>query len=162
MKPQHRGQAPIGLVILVAAVLTDGCSPREGGGDKATTSPSTSAEEAASALSGVYRWTLTKEDALAHGLPQDKTPDALAQLPTVGTRILKDGTWVGDPGLDRGDHGTYTVDGDRLAFRGSDNSRVLTFTFSADDKGDLTLTPVLPMNLEDAFIWSTEPWTKIQ
>jgi TRAP-type transport system periplasmic protein len=113
---------------------------------------------AASSLNGVYRWTLTKADALAHGLPQDKTSEALTQFPSISNRTLKDGTWTGDPDPN-GNGGTYTVDGNRVTFKWG--CCVLTFTFSRDASGTLYLTPVLPMDPGDAWVWSTEPWIKI-
>jgi hypothetical protein len=105
---------------------------------------------------------MTKGHAVAYAPPGEyTTPAALAQLPRVGTRILKDGTWVGDPGYEYGDNGTYIVQGDQITFRGS-TPPPLTFTFSADAKGNLTLSPVQPMSVDDAYIWATELWTKIQ
>ncbi len=169
--------------VAVTAVIAIACSPRsmgstassnpDGSGvtlpasQSAVASPSvaipspSAVDAATSALNGTYRWTMTKEDALAYAPPEDRTPEALATLPRVGTRILKDGTWVGDPGSVNGDNGTYAVDGNRVAFR-SVGGDLYTFTYTADAKGDLTLVPVQPIRPEDAYIWSTEPWTKIQ
>ena len=73
---------------------------------------------------------------------------------------LKDGKWENESG----DTGTYQVDGDRFVFdwRGVPGfGYAMTFTFSADEKGNLRLTPVLPMEPGDVFVWSTEVWTKI-
>jgi TRAP-type C4-dicarboxylate transport system substrate-binding protein len=113
---------------------------------------------ASSSLNGIYRWTLTKADALAHGLPSDKTSEGLAQLPSISNRTLKDGTWTGDPDPN-GNGGTYSVDGNRVTFKWG--CCVLTFTFSRDASGTLHLTPVPPMDPGDAWVWSTEPWIKI-
>ena len=179
-----RGRRGLIAAVALTAVIAIGCSPSaagpsassnpDGSGVTAPASqsalaspsemsiPSPSAVDAAtSALNGTYRWTMTKEDALAYAPPEDRTPEALATLPRVGTRILKDGTWVGDPGSVNGDNGTYAVDGNRVAFR-SVGGDLYTFTYTADAKGDLTLVPVQPIRPEDAYIWSTEPWTKIQ
>jgi TRAP-type C4-dicarboxylate transport system substrate-binding protein len=115
---------------------------------------------AASALNGIYRFTLTKKDALEHGTANDKSPEGLAHFPAVTTVILKDGKWENETG----DTGTYQVDGDRFVFdwRGVPGfGYAMTFTFSADKKGNLRLTPVLPMEPGDVFVWSTEVWTKI-
>jgi TRAP-type transport system periplasmic protein len=115
---------------------------------------------AASALNGIYRFVLTKEDALAHGTANDKSREGLAQFPAVTTVTLKDGTWENESG----DTGTYEVSGDRFVFDWSGLpgfGYAMTFTFSADEKGNLRLTPVLPMEPGDVFVWSTEVWTKI-
>jgi TRAP-type C4-dicarboxylate transport system substrate-binding protein len=114
---------------------------------------------AASALNGVYRFTLTKEDALSHGTANDKSPQGLAQFPHVTTVTLKDGKWDNEY-----DTGTYEVTGDRFVFDWGGVpgfGYAMTFTFSADEKGNLQLTPVLPMDPGDVFVWSTEIWTKI-
>jgi len=114
-------------------------------------------------LNGTYRWTLTDQDALAHGTSNDKTDQALAEnFPNVFTVTLKDGTWVmrqtADP--ESGD-GTYAIDGDRIAFTWPRASAVLRFTFSLDARGNLRLRPVPPMDAGDQFVWSTKIWTKI-
>jgi hypothetical protein len=162
-------------VVAAAALAITACSPSTAvpkvidtasgisslsGSPALATSPVPSAA-APSTLNGTYRWTMTKEHALAYAPPEDTTPAAIAQLPRVGTRILKDGTWVGDPGYENGDNGTYIVQGNQITFRGS-TPPPLTFTFSADAKGNLTLSPVQPMSADDAYIWATELWTKIQ
>ena len=73
---------------------------------------------------------------------------------------LNDGRWDGK-GSDGGTNsGTYTVTGNQLTFDWAGS--ILIFTFTEDITRDLRLTPVLPMNPGDVFIWSTEPWTKIQ
>jgi hypothetical protein len=173
-----RGRVSLIAVVAAAALAITACSPSAavpnvsdtasgglssgaaGGSAVPIVSPSV-VNAAMSALNGTYRWTMTKEDALAYAPAEDTTPAALAQLPRVGTRILEDGMWVGDPGFQFGDSGTYTVEGNRVTFRSVDGS-LKTFTFSVDAKGDLTVTPVQPMSAEDAYIWSTEVWTKIK
>jgi TRAP-type transport system periplasmic protein len=113
-----------------------------------------------SQLDGVYRWTLTKKDVLEHGTESDKTADALARFPIVVTMTLNDGAWqMGD---DRHYSGTYAVSGDRVVFDWPNVGAVLTFTFSVDDKGDLAVRPVKPMDAGDQFVWSTKVWTKIR
>lgn len=104
-------------------------------------------------LAGTYRYVITKQDAIEDGLPgQD-----LSQYPLVATVILDpDGTWH------RGeDTGSYTVSADRVAFDWPRVGYMLTFTFIADDEGDLDMTPVLPMDAGDQFIWATTEWIKI-
>ena len=46
-------------------------------------------------LNGTYRYVISKQDALAHGDPTDKTPAGLAHYPQVSTQILQDGKWLG-------------------------------------------------------------------
>jgi TRAP-type transport system periplasmic protein len=113
-----------------------------------------------SKLDGVYRWTLTKKDVLEHGTESDKTADALARFPIVVTMTLDDGAWqMGD---DSHYSGTYAVSGDRLVFDWPNVGAVLTFTFSADNEGNLAVRPVKPMDAGDQFVWSTKVWTKIR
>jgi TRAP-type C4-dicarboxylate transport system substrate-binding protein len=103
-------------------------------------------------LNGTYRYILTKEDARKGGEAN------LDEYPSVVTVTLKDGhmdNGPGEPGT------TYTVDGDRITFDVPAWGYPLTFTFSADGKGNLHLTPVPPMDKGDQFVWSTKVWTKI-
>ena len=44
-------------------------------------------------LDGIYRWTLTKKDALEHGTVDDKTAAGLSQFPLVFTMTLREGSW---------------------------------------------------------------------
>ncbi len=104
-------------------------------------------------LAGTYRYVITKQDAIEDGLPGED----LSQYPLLATVILDpDGTWH------RGeDTGSYTVSADQVAFDWPRVGYVLTFTFIADDEGDLDMTPVLPMDAGDQFIWATTEWIKI-
>ena len=113
----------------------------------------------ATSLDGTYRWTITKDDALAHGTPNDKTPEILASFPSTNTMTMTNGTWAlrNPDGYAVG--GTYAVDGDRVVFNWDGN--VLTFAFTVDGDGTLHLDPQPPMDPGDQFIWATEPWTKI-
>jgi TRAP-type C4-dicarboxylate transport system substrate-binding protein len=107
---------------------------------------------APAALNGTYRYVLTKEDAARGG------EASLDPYPTMVTPILKDGrmdTGPGEPGT------TYSVAGDRITFYVPAWGYRLTFTFSVDSKGSLHLTPVLPMDKGDRFVWATKVWTKI-
>ena len=52
--------------------------------------------------------------------------------------------------------------GDRVVFDWPNVGSVLTFTFSVDDKGNLALRPIGPMDAGDQFVWSTKVWTKIR
>jgi TRAP-type C4-dicarboxylate transport system substrate-binding protein len=115
-------------------------------------------------LKGTYRWTMTKQDALA-SKSEDKSPEGLAAFPWTFTMTLKDGTWSlfhrenGRPFTDG--RATYAVKGDRISFTWPQEGRVLAFTFSVDGKGNLQLRPVPPMDVGDQFVWATHVWTKI-
>jgi TRAP-type C4-dicarboxylate transport system substrate-binding protein len=121
-------------------------------------------QAAGSDLDGTYRWTMTKQDALA-SKTEDKSPEHLAAFPWPFTMTLKDGTWTlfhrenGQPFTDG--RATYTFSGDRISFMWPQEGTVLTFTFSVDGKGNLHLRPVEPMNAGDQFVWATHVWTKI-
>jgi len=113
------------------------------------------------ALDGTYQWTLTKQEALAHGTADDKTPEALANFPITFTVIMEQGNWnMSETGSSDTGAGTFTVTGDRAEFHWSGS--VLTFTFTTDAGGTLHLTAVQPMNAGDVFVWTTKPWTKKQ
>jgi TRAP-type C4-dicarboxylate transport system substrate-binding protein len=115
---------------------------------------------AGSQLDGVYRWTLTKKDALEHGPESEKTANGLARYPILCTATLNEGAW--QLGEDSHYSGTYAASGDRVVFDWPNVGAVLTFTFSVDDKGNLALRPVKPMDAGDQFVWSTKVWTKIR
>jgi hypothetical protein len=36
----------------------------------------------------------------------------------------------------------------------------LSFTYTANSHGDLTLRPIQPMEVGDAFVWSTKKWVR--
>jgi TRAP-type C4-dicarboxylate transport system substrate-binding protein len=121
------------------------------------------ADDDQSTLNGVYRWTLTEDDALAHGNPSDKTPESLATYPWIFTMTMTDGAWElrhrdGEGDWDDGS-GPYTVDTDRVVFDW--NGSLLEFTFTHDDDGTLHLEPAAPMNSGDMYVWSTKPWVRI-
>jgi TRAP-type C4-dicarboxylate transport system substrate-binding protein len=116
------------------------------------------------ALNGVYRWTMTEEDAVASGT-ELTTPEALATYPWVMTLTLDDGTWalvVRSEGMDKLDatDEEFEVAGDRITFNW--DGAQLVFTFSVDAEGNLELTPVEPMPAGDQFVWSTHPLAKIE
>jgi TRAP-type C4-dicarboxylate transport system substrate-binding protein len=104
-------------------------------------------------LDGIYRWTITREEARKGG-----EPDWQEGYPAVTTAILKDGHMDKGPG---GPGTTYAVAGDRITFDVPDFGYSLTFIFSVDGKGNLHLTPVPPMEKGDQFVWSRKVWTKI-
>jgi TRAP-type transport system periplasmic protein len=103
-------------------------------------------------LNGTYRYLLTKEDARKAGDTE------LDELPSVTTVKLHDGQVEGGC---FGQGSTYAVNDDRITFDSPEYGYSLTFTFSADDKGNLHLTPVPPMDTGDAFQCSYKVWTKI-
>lgn len=124
-----------------------------------------SASEASKPIDGTYRWTITSDDALAHGTPGDKTPENLATFPWVFTITMNHGTMhlehrEREGVLDDGG-GTYTVVGDQIAFTWQISGSTETFTYSVDDDGTLHLDAHLPMNPGDQFVTATNPWEKI-
>ncbi|HTJ37031.1 MAG TPA: TRAP transporter substrate-binding protein DctP [Dactylosporangium sp.] len=114
-----------------------------------------------SALDGVYRWTLSVDDARSHGTANDQR-HLDDWYPTTFTATLRDGKWdsrqTADPGTTSG---TFAVSGNRMTFSWPAENLTLAFTFTVGATGDLTLTPVLPMDPGDQFVWSTHTWTKI-
>jgi TRAP-type C4-dicarboxylate transport system substrate-binding protein len=100
-------------------------------------------------LDGIYRYTITKQDLIEAGDPED---------PGTFTVTLEGGKFS-HHGTGGGFSGTYTVENNRITFKGGD--AVNTFTFSLDDDGDLHLKPVPPMDPGDAFMFSVHPWTRI-
>jgi TRAP-type C4-dicarboxylate transport system substrate-binding protein len=118
---------------------------------KASGQPAASTRTVPADLNGVYRYTITKKDAIAAGAGDD--PD----YPATNTVWLKDGSFKATGGL----RATYSVTGDRITFDIPDFGYSLTFTLSVDGKGNLHLTPVQPMDHGDAVLWSTKPWIKI-
>jgi TRAP-type transport system periplasmic protein len=118
---------------------------------KAPARPAASAGTVPADLNGVYRYTITKNDAIAAGAGDDP------EYPATNTVWLQDGSFRASGGL----RATYSVTGDRITFDIPDFGYSLTFTFSVDGKGNLHLTPVQPMDHGDAVLWSTKPWIKI-
>jgi hypothetical protein len=119
---------------------------------KAPAQPAEQSGTAPAGLNGTYRYLLTKEDARKAGDTE------LDQLPSVTTVKLHDGQVEGGC---FGQGSTYAVKDDRITFDSPEYGYSLTFTFSADDKGNLHLTPVPPMDKGDAFQCSYKVWTKI-
>jgi hypothetical protein len=119
---------------------------------KAPAQPAEHSGTAPADLNGTYRYLLTKEDARKAGDTE------LDELPSVTTVKLHDGQVEGGC---FGQGSTYAVNDDRITFDSPEYGYSLTFTFSADDKGNLHLTPVPPMDKGDAFQCSYKVWTKI-
>ena len=120
---------------------------------------------APTSVDGTYRWTLTKDDALTHGLPGDRTPQAQATFPSVFTMTMDRGTWQlgnldaqGVANSDAG-HGSYSVEGDHVVFH--EGVEVFDYTFSIDADGTVHLVAQPPINPGPAWVFTTNPWTKI-
>jgi TRAP-type C4-dicarboxylate transport system substrate-binding protein len=111
----------------------------------------------ASLVDGTYRWVITKADARAywHQPPQPGGDT----FPIIGTAILRNGSWrFASP---ERDEGTYTIRGDRLRFVWPRVNSILVFQFTREQDGTLHLKPILPMDMGDQFIWSSQPWRRI-
>jgi TRAP-type C4-dicarboxylate transport system substrate-binding protein len=121
-------------------------------------SASTGKVRSPSILNGTYRFVYTRADALAFG-PPASDPENLKALPAASTWTLRDGKFLG--GGDPPEVGTYSVTGNRVAFHDSQFAYALIFTFRVDHSGTLHLTPVLPMDRGDQFVWSVRPWRRI-
>ena len=106
-------------------------------------------------LDGTYRWRLTEEGARRAGWvedPEDKFGE-------VVTMTLRDGRWLlGGPDMDRG---AFTIRGDRLIFDWPRTNSVLTFSFVRNGNGTLDVTPVLPMDQGDQYVWASGPWRRV-
>ena len=59
------------------------------------------------------------------------------------------------------DHGTFAVRGDRMVFDWPRTASVLTFSFKRRADGTLDMTPVLPMDQGDQYIWASGPWQRV-
>jgi hypothetical protein len=89
----------------------------------------------------------------------DKVGDPETNYPHVNTIALKDGRLEG--GCFGVDGGTYSVQGDRITFHSIEYDADSTVTFSRDEKGNLDLEPVPPIDPGNAFECFYKPWTKI-
>lgn len=110
---------------------------------------------AASSLNGVYRFTISKEEAVAAGAGDD--PD----YPTTQTVWLEDGNWTMEGPEGRNPGGPYVVNGDEISFESPLYDVINTFTFTRDEAGNLTLEAVEPMDPGDRILMTTKTWTKI-
>ena len=114
--------------------------------------PAVGAAKPPTSLNGTYRWVLTQKDA-------DKVGDLETNYPHVNTITLKDGRL--DGGCFGVDGGTYSVQGDRITFHSIEYGEDSTVTFSRDEKGNLHLEVVPPLDPGAAFECFYKPWTKI-
>jgi TRAP-type C4-dicarboxylate transport system substrate-binding protein len=117
-----------------------------------------------SVLNGTYRWTLTEDDALTSS-PDPLSPEDLATFPGIFTVTLDDGIWTmrhddrEGSWVDCEGHCTYTIADDSLTF--SWNGVEFTFTFTVDDNGSLQLEPTESVGRGEVFVWTTNPWERI-
>jgi hypothetical protein len=103
-------------------------------------------------LDGTYRTRITRAGALkVGGDPNDPV------IGTVAEWTLRDGRWVDGSG----EHGTFTVAGNRIAFTWPAKGYTNTFTFTRGGNGTLRLTPVLPMDVGDRVVSSSAPWVRV-
>ncbi|GAB3847207.1 hypothetical protein GCM10027610_066650 [Dactylosporangium cerinum] len=116
---------------------------------------------ATGALDGVYRWKLTVDDARTHGTVNDQQ-HLDDWYPSTFTMTLRAGRWEGrQTASSEISSGTFGVSGSRISFDWPATGDVLSFTFAVGANGDLTLTPVPPMDPGDRFVWSLHSWTRI-
>jgi hypothetical protein len=76
---------------------------------------------------------------------------------------MSDGSWhlvnrYRDGEADAG-RGTYAVDGDHVVFNEDDER--FDFVYTVDADGTLHLDPQPPINPGTAWVFATNPWTKI-
>ncbi|WP_433200262.1 hypothetical protein ACQP00_28445 [Dactylosporangium sp. CS-047395] len=164
----YRRNHPLAVIITLAVLGTTACDSSDGGPAPAPVVATTAAAGATGPdattrkLEGIYRWTLTDEDALAHGTPNDQTQTALEHdFPSTMTVTLRNGTWSMEQTTSSDLYGgTYGATADRITFNWPAEHSVLLFTY-AFDGGKLTLRAMEPMDAGDRFVWSTNPWTRI-
>ena len=169
-------RAALVMVAMVAALGSAGCGPTTNSNasrpGQVATSNSASAATVATAtpssvtaatlkLNGTYRWTLTKEDALAHGTAGDKTAEGLVNYPYTITVRLEQNKWLMTETGHRTPVTVHSVAADKIAFSWPRVGSVITVGFSVDSKGNLRLTPVPLMDDGDRFVWTTKVCTKI-
>jgi hypothetical protein len=110
---------------------------------------------------GVYRWTITKDDALAHGTPGDKSPAGLARFPQTFTATLEAGHFhMIESGSSDVEDGPFEASSGRLLL--GDRANGLTTTVTRDPDGTLHLTPVPPiLDVGAVFVLTTKPWVPV-
>jgi len=124
-----------------------------GCGGKAPAQADAKAATASAELNGIYRYTLTKEDARRFN---DKEIDL---FPHTNTVKLQSGKVAGGC---FGEDAIYSFTGNQINFNPEwDPSVTLSFTFTRDGKGNLHLTPVQPMDNGDWLECGYRPWIKI-
>ena len=129
-------------------VIPEGCS------GEASKPASHDAGTSDAGLNGTYRYVITMDEANDAGMidPEDTYPQVI-------TVRLLDGRFS----MNGGDlTGSYTVADDRITFDVPEFGYGLRFTISIGPRGDLHLTPVQPMDPGDAFVFSSQRWTKVR
>jgi TRAP-type C4-dicarboxylate transport system substrate-binding protein len=107
-------------------------------------------------LDGTYRYRLTREGAIrVGGDPNDPVVGGYFTVTLRGGKYLMEGS--NGP---EADGGTFTVTGDRIAFR-TPHGYTNTFTFKRRGDGTLDLEPVLPMDIGDRVVTASQPWRRI-
>ena len=119
-------------------------------------SPLSGPTVSSSALDGTYRWRLTESGARAFG-PPAYDPGNRTTFPEVHGIVLGGGRWR----TDGGETGTYRMSGSQISFDWPAERYTLTFAFTRDRDGTLRLTPVLPMDRGDQWVWSGAPWRRV-
>jgi TRAP-type transport system periplasmic protein len=110
---------------------------------------------APAALNGTYRYKITLDAAQDASMVDDQDT-----YPIITTIYLEDGNLEG--GCYGAEGGTYSVDGDRIAFHSSEYDYTTEVTFKQDEVGNLDLTPAPGTDPGDAFQCYSQEWTKIE
>lgn len=154
-------RAAIAILISTASLVLVGCSGSTSGAPPTEARP-TSADPS---MEGTYRWTLTRSEAQAADWRRDAD---LATLPWTMTVTLDDGTyqlsWQDAEGAETDPVGEYRLDGDQLIVDGFDNNGMpvhMEFTYAVRSDGSLDLTPPPEMSTDDAFVFTSRPWERI-
>lgn len=144
-------------------VVPTACRGRAPTPSPATGTPSPAPEPSADAkaLDGVYRWTLTAEEAKRAGWPEDPR----YPFPHVFTMTLRAGRWEHNvrDAIRAADYGggSYQVEADLLRLAWDDGGATMSFRFTADADGNLTLKPEPGTSIEDAFVIASQRWDRI-
>lgn len=149
----------IAIVIGAAAVALAGCSS---GTPETSGAPPSSVD---ASIDGTYRYTLTRTEAEA----ADWRGEAdLATLPWTMTIILDDGTyqlsWRTTDDAASDPVGRFRLDGEELVIDGLDGDEIpvhMEFTYSILPDGGLELTPAPGMSPDDAFVFTSSQWERI-
>ena len=145
-----RPRTRLALVAIIAALCSAGCghtaADANNPASKAPTATAAASNNVAAALelNGTYNWTLTMD-----GVPK-----------TFTVRLEQDKWSMSETGSSDTGSGSYVVNDNKIAFTWPRAGAVLTFTYLVDSSGSVHLTPVLPMDPGDQFVWSSKPWVK--
>jgi hypothetical protein len=111
---------------------------------------------------GTYTWTITREDAVAHGTPDDKTPAGLAVFPNTFTATLKNGQFtLRETSTSDVETAKYVASPGHLVIDPTGSG--LTADIVRDADGTIHLTAVPPiLDPGGVFILTTKPWTPLR